>query len=135
VGRFDAHGFVAYYLATLLVRQMAGVWVVWEMVREIKEGALSLRLLRPLHPLAAYSAESLAALPMRLVISLPIAVVMLVLSARRELTHDPVVTVCFVLSIAGAWLFNFCVSAMAGTLSFFIDSSLQARGLWLGGYM
>src|SRR5207248_1153487 len=56
VGRFDQAGFVSYYLVTLIVRQMSGAWVVWEMVREIREGTLSLRLLRPLHPLAGYSA-------------------------------------------------------------------------------
>ena len=40
VGRFDQHGFVAYYLVTLIVRQMTGAWVAWEMVQEIEEGTL-----------------------------------------------------------------------------------------------
>ena len=69
VGRFDAGAFTAYYLATLIVRQMSGSWVVWEMIREIKEGTLSLRLVRPMHPLVGYSAESLAAIPMRALVA------------------------------------------------------------------
>jgi ABC-2 type transport system permease protein len=40
---------------------MTGSWVVWDLVREVKDGTLSTRLLRPIHPLVAYSAENLAA--------------------------------------------------------------------------
>src|SRR5215467_86125 len=35
VGRFDQQGFLAYYLVTLIVRQMTGAWVEWEMMQEI----------------------------------------------------------------------------------------------------
>ena len=135
VGHFDQHGFVAYYLVTLIVRQMTGAWVAWEMVREIKEGTLALRLLRPIHPLASYSADSLAALPMRALIALPVTIVVLVLASGRELTHDPVNVVLFIASLLGAWLLNFAVSAAIGTLGLFIDSSLQVWELWLGGFM
>ncbi|HVY49889.1 MAG TPA: hypothetical protein VHB21_28535, partial [Minicystis sp.] len=65
VGRFDQRRFGAYFLATLLVRQLTGSWLVWELNQEIRTGTLSQRLLKPIHPLVAYSAENLAALPMR----------------------------------------------------------------------
>jgi ABC-2 type transport system permease protein len=135
VGRFDQHGFVAYYLVTLIVRQMTGAWVAWEMVQEIKEGTLGLRLLRPIHPLASYSAESLAALPLRAIVALPITIVVLVVAAGKDLTHDPVNVVIFIVSIAGAWLLNFGVSAIIGTLGLYLESSLQVWELWLGGFM
>ena len=73
VGRFGEKDFVAYYLAALVVRLMTGAWVVWELSFEIRQGTLAYRLLRPLHPLAAYAAENLAAMPMRLVVALPVA--------------------------------------------------------------
>ena len=42
VGRFTpARSFAAYFLATLVVRQLTGSWVVWEMNQEIRSGALS----------------------------------------------------------------------------------------------
>jgi ABC-2 type transport system permease protein len=135
VGRFDQHGFVAYYLVTLIVRQMTGAWVAWEMVREIREGTLALRLLRPIHPLASYSADSLAALPMRALIALPITIVVLAISAGHNLTHDPVNVAVFVASLAGAWLLNFAVSAVIGTLGLYIESSLQVWELWFGCFM
>ncbi len=135
VGGFDQRGFVAYYLVTLIVRQMTGAWVAWEMVQEIKEGTLGLRLLRPIHPLASYSAESLAAIPMRALIALPITIAMLVLTSGNDVTHDPVRIVVFVLAIAGAWLLNFAVSAIIGTLGLYLESSLQVWELWMGCFM
>jgi ABC-2 type transport system permease protein len=135
VGRFDQNGFTAYYLATLLVRQMTGAWVAWEMVQEIKEGTLGLRLLRPIHPLASYSADSLAAMPMRAAVGLPITIGLLVATGGKNVSHDPVAIAIFVAAIAGAWLLNFAVSAIIGTLGLFIESSLQVWELWLGGFM
>ena len=60
VGRFGEARFVAYFLATLVVRFLAGSWVVWQLTWDIREGSLSLRLLRPVHPFAAYAMENLA---------------------------------------------------------------------------
>jgi hypothetical protein len=45
VGRFGAGDFTAYFLATLIVRQLTGSWLVWEMNMDIGAGALQ-RLLR-----------------------------------------------------------------------------------------
>jgi len=157
VGHFTQRSFISYYLATLIVRQMTGAWVVWEMVQEIRQGTLALRMLRPIHPLLGYSAESLAAIPMRALISLPIAVVAIILTsappaaavpgatvaqvingaqhAGEHLTHDPVVIGVFLLSLGGAWLLNFAVSAIIGTLALFMESSISIWELWLGCFM
>lgn len=132
VGRFTESTFVAYYLATLIVRQLSGSWVVWELNREIREGTLALRLLRPIHPLLSHSAESLAAIPLRAVISAPLALVLLMATGSRYVTHDPVVGVCFVASLVGAWLLTFCCMAMIGTLGLYIESSIEVFELWIG---
>jgi ABC-2 type transport system permease protein len=135
VGQFDRDGFVAYYLVTLIVRQVTGAWVVWEMVREIREGTLSLRLLRPIHPIASYSADSLAAMPMRALISLPVAIAVLLATTGRHVSHDPVNIACFVASLLGAWITNFSVSTMIGTLALVIESSMAVWELWFGCFM
>jgi ABC-2 type transport system permease protein len=135
VGRFTTGSFTGYYLATLIVRQMTGAWVVWEIVQEVRQGTLALRMLRPIHPLLGYSAESLAAIPMRALISLPVAVIAIVATGGEHLTHDPVVIGVFLLSLLGAWLLNFAVSAMIGTLALFMESSISIWELWLGCFM
>lgn len=59
--------FARYFLMVFLVRQATVVWVVWEFERDVVEGRLSFRLLRPLDPffdhLLAHLAERLARLP------------------------------------------------------------------------
>ena len=135
IGRFDQNSFVSYYLTTLIVRQMTGAWVVWELVREVREGTLALRLLRPIHPLVGHSADSLAAIPMRGLIVLPVAAIMLLLTSGHDVTHDPWIVVMFLASLGGAWLLNFAVSATIGTLALFMESSMSIWELWLGCFM
>ena len=136
VGRFDQHGFVAYYLATLLVRQMTGAWVAWEMVQEIKEGTLgaapvasdpSARQLQRRFAGGDADARRRRRCPSRSASSSRPA-------ARTCRTIRSSIAI-FVASIGGAWLLNFAVSATIGTLGLFIESSLQVWELWLGGFM
>jgi ABC-2 type transport system permease protein len=135
VGRFDQRSFIAYYLVTLVVRNMSGAWVAWEMNQEIKQGTLALRLLKPIHPIAAYTAQSLAALPLRAAMALPLTLGLLFAFARQDLSREPLNIVIFVVAIFGAWLLNFAVSAIVGTLGLYLESALQVWELWLGCFM
>jgi ABC-2 type transport system permease protein len=132
VGGYTAPDFVAYYLAAFVVRQLTGVWVAWDMNREIKEGVMSMRLLRPLHPLVAYAAENLAVLPLRLSLSLPVAAVALYVAGRDHLTHDPLLVLAFVVATAGGWLLSFGILSIIGELAFFIDSTVLVFEIWFG---
>jgi ABC-2 type transport system permease protein len=134
IGRFDSPTFVAYYLVTLVVRQMTGAWVMWEIVMEIREGTLALKLLRPIHPLAAHSAASLAAIPMRAVFCIPIVFLVLYFGGQH-ISHDPFVICAFFISLVGAWILNFSISAMVGTLALYLESSISIWEIWLGGFM
>jgi ABC-2 type transport system permease protein len=131
VGRFDSGDFVVYFLATLLVRMLTGAWVVWLLVDEIRRGVLVQRLLRPIHPLLAYAAENLAALPLRTLFALPVAVVLLVSAGGDRLSSDPGVLLAFAFSLLGAWLIYFLSMVALGALAFFIESALGVFGLWL----
>ncbi len=132
LGGFSGADFTAYFLAAFVVRQLTGVWVAWDMNREIREGLISMRLLRPIHPLVAYAAENLAVLPMRLLLSLPVALAALFIAGRDHVTHDPALLGLFCLSTAGAWLLGFGLMATIGALAFFIESSLAVADLWFG---
>ena len=66
---------------------------------------------------------------------MPIAVVVLIVAAAKDVTHDPVNVAIFLASLVGAWLLNFAVSAIIGTLGLYIESSLQVLELWLGCFM
>ena len=130
VAGYTARGFTAYYLVTLLARLLTGCWVVWELTFEIRQGTLGMRLLRPLHPLLAYSAENLAAMPLRMVISLPIVAVLL-FTARAELATDLLSWALVLPSLLGAFLIVFLVQALVGTLALYVESAGSLFSVWL----
>ncbi|HYR18286.1 MAG TPA: ABC-2 family transporter protein [Myxococcales bacterium] len=131
VGAYTQLGFAAYYLSTLLVRLLTGSWVVWELTMEIRQGTLALRLLRPLHPLLAYSAENLAAVPLRGIVAIPVVSILL-WTARGQLGHDPLLWLMLLPALLGAWLLTFLVMALIGTLALYVESAASLFEAWLG---
>jgi ABC-2 type transport system permease protein len=132
IGRFGGKEFTAYFLATLVVRQLTGSWVVWEMNMEIRQGTLAMRLLRPIHPFLSYAVDNLAALPFRALVALPLAAFALAWVGGGLITQDPVLWAILPLAIAGAWLVTFAAMLVIGTLGLFFESSLAVYDLWLG---
>ena len=89
VGRFDQTQFTAYYLGVLVVRLATSNWMAWQMSMEIRDGTLSTKLLRPIHPMYTYAADHLAAIPMRILVVSPIVAGLIVTSWGRLVRHDP----------------------------------------------
>ncbi len=118
-------------LSTLLVRLLTGSWVVWELTMEIRQGDLAMRLLRPLHPLIAYSAENLAAVPLRGIVAIPVVSILL-WTARGQLGHDPILWLLLLPALLGAWLLTFLVMALIGTLALYLESATSIFEAWLG---
>lgn len=134
MGRYGEPQFVAYFLATFIVRQITGSWIYYEMNFDVRNGTLAMRLLRPVHPLWAYAAASLGGMPLRFVVSLPIAVIALLVVGQRGVTHDPVLWIVWAASVAGAWLITLLVNLAVGCASFFVESSLKLMDAWLVSY-
>jgi ABC-2 type transport system permease protein len=132
VGRFGPERFLGYFLAALVVRQVTGSWLVWELNMEIRQGTFSQRLLKPIHPLWVFGAANLAEIPLRALLTLPIAVVG---AASGEMTKDPALIGIFIASLVGAWLINFFTMALIGSLAFFLESSTSVFELWLLSFM
>jgi ABC-2 type transport system permease protein len=134
VGRYGEPQFIAYFLATFVVRQVTGAWVFYQMNFEIRDGTLSMRLLRPVHPLLAYTAESIASMPMRVAIAIPVAVMSLLVVGSSAVTHDPGLWALWVASIVGAWLISLFVNFVVGCTAFFAESSMKLMDAWLVFY-
>jgi ABC-2 type transport system permease protein len=131
VGRFDQREFTAYYLGVLAVRLLTSTWVVWQMSMEIRDGTLSARLLRPIHPLFAYAAQHMAGVPMRAVVVSPILVILAFAAGDRLAVRDPALMGIFALALLGAWLLIFFTMVLVGALAFFVDSAIAVFELWL----
>jgi ABC-2 type transport system permease protein len=135
MGRFGQAEFVAYFLATLVVRLLTGAWVAWEMNAEIRQGQMAGRLLKPLHPFVAYAAENFAAWPLRLLMVLPIGVVAFATVGRAALTHDARQLALVPLTLLGAWAITFCAMLTIGSLSFFWESTMSLMEVWMAMYV
>jgi ABC-2 type transport system permease protein len=134
IGRFGQAQFVAYFLAAFIVRQLTGSWASWEINYEIRQGTLAMRLLRPVHPLFCHAINNIAALPMRLIVSLPVAVVALLAVGWGEVTHSPALFALFLVSIVGGWLITLFANFAVGCLAFFLESSIKVMDIWLALY-
>jgi ABC-2 type transport system permease protein len=132
VGQFGEKEFAAYFLATLVVRILTGSWVVWEMNTDIRQGELATRLLRPIHPFLHYATDNLGALPLRALLSLPVAVLGLVWVGRGHMTTDLAHAGIALVGIVGAWALVFSAMLLFGSLGLFWESSLALYDLWLG---
>lgn len=135
VGPFTQKGFAAYFLMALVVRQLSGSWLVWELNMEIRTGTLSRRLLKPIHPLVAYSAENIAAIPLRALISVPIAVLAFAAIEQQSILTSPRALLVFFASLLGAWLINFFTMALIGSLAFYIENSTAVFEIWMVAFM
>lgn len=131
IGGFDARAFQAYFLLTLVVRVATGSWVAWELNWEVRQGLLAKRLLKPVHPLLSFATGNLAAIPLRVVLILPILGATLAWLGPSILVADPVQRAIMPLSLAGAWCLWFCSMAILGTLALYLESSLSVVEAWL----
>jgi ABC-2 type transport system permease protein len=124
--------FVAYYLATLIVRNLTGSWVAWQISEEIRMGAMSMRLLRPIHPFLALATSHVAAVPFRTLVALPFAVILLVSSGASALTTEPLQLAALVPSLVLAWLITFAMLFALGALAFWITKTMALLNLYFG---
>jgi ABC-2 type transport system permease protein len=132
--QYSSADFVAYFLVALIVRQLTGNWVAWQISEDVRSGAMAMRLLRPIHPFVAYAASHAAALPFRSIIALPVAVALLVGSGSTALTTDPVRLALVVPSIALAWLITFALMFAIGALAFFLTQTMAIANLYFALY-
>ena len=134
IGRFGEKEFVAYFLATFIVRQLTGSWAAWQMNFEVRQGTLSMRLLRPFSPIISWAVEHLAAIPLRLVVAIPIALVMLATVGGEHLPSTFLGWLMFLAAVTGGWAITFLVGICIGCLSFFMEQSLKIMDVWLALY-
>ncbi|WP_163998042.1 ABC transporter permease [Pyxidicoccus caerfyrddinensis] len=141
VGRFGQADFVGYFLATFAVRQLTSSWAAWLINWEVRQGTLSMRLLRPISPLWAYAAENIAGFPMRLIVAIPVTVLAVVLVGSKAVPQHAWQWAFFVLAVLGGWAISFLANVTIGALSFFLGSSQKVMEVWLvlyfvcSGYM
>ena len=127
LGLFGQREVTRYFAVTMVVRQLTGAWVVWELNYMIRTGALSPQLLRPTNPLVYNLFETLAAVPWRVLVLAPI--VGAVILWRPEILVWPgwMRVGGFVVSVGLAFLVAWLVQVLFGLAAFWLD---QSQGLF-----
>lgn len=132
--------FARYFTLNLVVRQLTGSWIVWELNWNIRNGDLSPKLLRPMHPLVFNTAETVAALPFRMMVLAPLAGILLVW--RPEILFWPgwLTFAAFLVATLCALAIQWMVQAIFGLLAFWFDDAMGFWSAWFsvwalcGGY-
>lgn len=132
VAGYAAVDFVAYYLAVIFVRQLTGAWVVYDLDYQIRQGALSPSLLKPIDPLHQFIAINLADKVFRLPLVLTPVVIAALLVPGIRYDLRPLNVLLFVLSLVLAWLSIFFSQLCFGVLGFWISHALAVNDLWFG---
>jgi len=135
VGRFGQAEFTAYFLSNFIVRQLTGSWAAWEMNFEVRQGRLAMRLLRPIEPIFSYAVENLTAMPLRLVVAVPVAGVMLWAVGTSHLPKDGLLWLLCAVALLGGWLITFLINVIIGCLSLFMESSLKVMDVYFVIFM
>ncbi len=131
---YSAGTFTAYFLAVFIVRQLIASWASWEINYEVRQGTLAMRLLRPIHPVVSYAVGNLAAMPMRVVVTLPVVAVIFLVGAAGSFPTDWRVWVLWAFAMAGGWMITFFANVAIGSLSLFMESSIKVMDIWLASF-
>ena len=124
IGAYGQVEFARYFAINLVVRQLTGCWVMWELNQLIRTGALSSWLLKPVHPLAFNLFETLAALPFRLVVLLPLVGAMFWWRPEIAFVPSLLTVAMFALSVSLALALTFLIQCLFGVLCFWFEQSL-----------
>ncbi len=129
---FTQASFVAYYLANLIVRNLTGSWVAWQISEEIRTGLMAMRLLRPISPFVAIATSHIAAIPFRAIVSVPVAAILLLSAGSNAMTWEPLQLALLVPSLALAWLITFSIMFAIGALAFYVTKAMALMNLYFG---
>ncbi len=127
-----------YFAVVFLVRQVTTVWVTDDLIRQIREGDLNQKLLRPMPCFVEHATGHLAGAAMRAVPALGIAVAIVVLTGSEDQIRISAAPL-FLLAVALAWVIHFGLAWLIACLSFWVgDSKLlyvlsATAALLLGG--
>jgi ABC-2 type transport system permease protein len=128
VGGLDQDALARYYVATMLVRQLTSMWLVWGFADEVRTGSLNARLLKPMHPFWHSASTIVVAIPLRMIVLVPLVAAVVLWRPTLLIEPDLVSLLLVVPTLAVAWLLNFAMQAVFGLLAFWFD---KADGLWM----
>lgn len=129
VAGYTKTGFISYFLAVIFMRRMTGVWIIWDLDRDIRQGLLSPQLLRPLDPAHHLFTMILAIrLFQPFLIGPPIALASYLLGAQYDLSLPAIGLM--LAAIFGSLLIEFFAQMLIGATAFWITQAIALAEGW-----
>lgn len=118
-GGYSASEFAGYFLVLLVVREATYSWVPYMLADRVRNGSLSMLLMRPLHPLASLLSTMLAHRFQSVALLTPVSVLFVwVFDAQVDLRPAALALALIVLPLAAA-------------TRFLVDSIFALSAMWL----
>lgn len=134
IGNYGQTEFTRYFISTLIVRQLIGAWVVWQMNFDIRSGALSAQLLRPVNPIVVYALWMLTAVPLRVIYLSPLIAFLIFWQPDILYVPDFFIGFLFIWSSLLAWGIAFLIQCLFGILAFWLDRTEGLFGVWIAAW-
>jgi ABC-2 type transport system permease protein len=128
---FDPPRIGAYFACAFVVRALTASWASWRINRDIRDGSIAARMLRPVPVAASYAAEAIGAMPLRIATSIVVVALLVAIAGAGALTHDGALWALWALAIVGGFLLSTLVSLAIGALAFWAESTVKLTDAWL----
>lgn len=129
IGSYDVRDFAAYYIALTLVLQLVFSWNAYDFEYEVRQGRLSPKLLRPLHPIHYAVVENFVwKVTTFIPLAICLAVVALTFDARFRTT--PAHLVLFIPSVLLGAALGFLSGWVVATTAFWTTRVHAVSTLW-----
>jgi ABC-2 type transport system permease protein len=129
VNGFTAGDFAAYYIVILVVQHLTQLWDMWQFDYLIRQGVMSGRLLRPIHPIHRDAASNLAYKVMMFIVIIP-AVIALTIAFRPTFNTPLWSILAFVPSVVLAGILAFVVGWMIALAAFWTTRTFAINQMY-----
>ncbi|TVY08274.1 ABC transporter permease [Paenibacillus cremeus] len=130
---YNAKDYIVYFLGVLLVDRLTRSWDVWELENDIRQGTLSAKLMRPLHPVHWSIAQNVVYKTFFALLLIPSwAVLAWIWPVFRLETASIGMLMAAILSIFGAGALRFLIGYEFGLLAFWTNRASAMFALYEG---
>lgn len=124
--------FISYYVGAAMIQRFTGSWSAWQWEGDIRDGGLSVKLLRPCDPAHHYLAEQLGWKLFDLLLIVPIVTVVAWLVPAVQFPLDPARFAALLLAVVAGFALSELMGYSFGMIAFWTTQSTALYGLLLG---
>lgn len=135
IAGYAADDYVLYFVGVLVVERLTRSWDVWDLDKDIREGALSPKLLRPFHPIHWSIAQNLVYKTFFAIWMLPIWLILALLFPAFRPPVDGWMAAAAALSVMLASAVQFLIGYEMGLLAFWTNKAVSLYALYEGVHL